>query len=410
MHYCNKNVMTEKFSVEDLLHDVFKPYTLKDVFDKRMAELKISTTTASEILNIDSRAMSNIIHGSKKLVDFTNLIKIASFLQIPKSEVIRLYINALENNFPDQSSLSPEKVTFIKENFDLASFKKAKFINSITNFHEIDMKLTKALGLTSILDYQKPSGDVAFSSGKIKIKNENNRSQWIAFARETFEELNNQNEYDRQALIDYFPKFRWHCTNVELGLTSVIKDLFKMGVTVIYQEALPSLHLRGATFSVYEKPCIVLTNYKGFYPTLFFALIHELFHVLFDWEEIKINGYHLTDDDEVELSVKVKEIEADNFAREYLFSKEKTKKIKPYLNNNPDFVEKFTLENHVHPSFAYVFNAYDLGKTHRWAWALANKFNPKKELSKLLEVLKNPWDDLQPVKEHAKYLKNKFNN
>ena len=47
------------------------------------------------------------------------------------------------------------------------------------------------------------------------------------------------------------------------------------------------------------------------------------------------------------------------------------------------FNEKFTIENNVHPSFAYVFNAYDLGKTHRWAWALANTFNPKKEMSNL---------------------------
>lgn len=183
-----------------------------------------------------------------------------------------------------------------------------------------------------------------------------------------------------------------------------------MGVTVIYQEALPALHLRGATFAVYDKPCVVLTNYRGFYPTLFFALIHELFHVLFDWEEIKVNGYHLTDDDEDEMSVKSKEEEADDFAREFLFSKEKTKLVKPQLNSSPEFVEKFALKHHVHPSFAYVFNAYDLGKTHRWAWALANTFNPKIEMGRLLDGLKNPWDNLKPIREHAKYLKGKYLN
>jgi HTH-type transcriptional regulator / antitoxin HigA len=402
--------MKQKFNVDNLILDLFNSNSLKEVFERRLAELKIAPTTASEILDIDYRAMLNIINGTKTIADFANLIKLANFLQLSTSEVVRLYVSALEKNFPEQSTITPEEIMFIKENFDLASLKKAKFIKSITDFNEINTKLTKALGLRSILDYQKPSGDVAFSAGKTKPKNENNRLQWIAFAKETFEEINNENDYDRQALVEYFPKIRWHCTNVKLGLSSVIKVLFKMGVTVIYQEALPALHLRGATFSVYDKPCVVLTNYRGFYPTLFFALIHELFHVLFDWEEIKLNGYHLSDDDESELHVRAKEDEADSFAREYLFSKEKTKKVKPYLNNNPEFVEKFAVENHVHPSFAYVFNAFDLGKTYRWAWALANTFNPKEEMDSLLESLKNPWEGLQPVKEHAKYLKNILNN
>jgi HTH-type transcriptional regulator/antitoxin HigA len=401
--------MTTNFNVDNLIGELFSPDTLKDLFNRRIAELKITPTTASEVLDIDYRAMLNIINGTKSIADFTNLIKIANFLQVSTTEVVRLYVQALEKNFPQQAGISPEEIKFIQENFDLAALKKAKFIKSITDFNEINEKLTKALGLRNIMDYQKPSGDVAFSAGAITPKNENNRLQWIAFARDTFEEINNPYEYDRTLLVEYFPKIRWHCTNVKLGLPSVIRDLYKMGVTVIYQEALPALHLRGATFSVYDKPCIVLTNYRGFYPTLFFALIHELFHVLFDWEEIKVNGYHLTDDDANELSVKAKDAEADDFAREYLFSKEKTKIVKPYLSTNPAFVEKFAIENHVHPSFAYVFNAYDLGKTHRWAWALANSYNPKEDLQELLEELKNPWEGLQPVKEHAKYLKSKFN-
>jgi Zn-dependent peptidase ImmA (M78 family) len=402
--------MKDKFNVDNVIINLFLPDTLKDIFEKRLDDLKIAPTTASEVLDMDYRSMLNIIHGTKKIADYTNLLKLANFLQLSTAEVSRLYIKALEKNFPEQSMISPEEIAFIKDNFDLASLKKAKFIKSITDFNEINTKLTQALGLRSILDYQKPSGDVAFSSGKRKPKNENNRSQWIAFARDTFEELHNQHDYNRKALVDYFPKIRWHCTNVELGLLSVINDLFKMGVTVIYQEALPALHLRGATFAVYDNPCIVLTNYRGFYPTLFFALIHELFHVLFDWEEIKINGYHLSDDDESELSVRTKEEEADNFAREYLFSKEKTKTVKPYLNNNPAFVEKFAIENHVHPSFAYVFNAFDLGKTYRWAWALANTFNPEDEMDVLLKKLSNPWEVFKPVREHAKYLKTTFNN
>lgn len=400
--------MANEFNIDDLLRGALRPDTLKDKFESRLAELGISATNAANILDIDLRAMMNIINGSKKSADYTNIIKIASFLQIPRSEIVELYVSAMELNFPEHSTLSPEKVKFIKENFDLAALKKAKFIDSIIDFAEIDKKLTTALGLNNILDYRKPKNDVAFCDAKKIPTEDNNRSQWIAFARETFEDISNPNDYDRKAVVEYFPKIRWHCTNVELGLPNVIRELYKMGVTVIYQDPLPSLHVRGATFSVYDKPCIVITNYRGFYPTLWFALLHELFHVLFDWDEIRINLYHLSQEDEETLSVKQKEEEANNFAREYLFSQEKTKAIKRYLNNDESLVAKYAKDNHVHPSFAYVFNAFDLGKTHRWAWALANTYNPKEEMKNLLSGFSNPWEQLKPVKDHAKYLINKY--
>jgi len=407
LHLCNTIVIMSEFNVEDLLRSALRPDTLKDKFENRLAELGISATNAASILEIDQRAMMNIINGSKKIADYTNIMKIASFLQISRAEIMEMYVSSMEKNFPEHSLLSPEKVTFIKNNFDLASLKKAKFIDSIIDFAEIDKKLTTALGLKSILDYQKPQNNVAYSEGKELSTEDNNRSQWIAFARDTFEEISNPNDYNRKAIIEYFPQIRWNCTNIELGLPNVIRELYKMGVTVIYQDPLPSLHVRGATFSVYDKPCIVITNYRGFYPTLWFALLHELFHVLFDWEEIKVNLYHLSEEVDT-LTKKEKEDEANKFAREYLFSIEKTKSVKRYLNNDEDFVIKFTKDNHVHPSFAYVFNAFDLGKTHRWAWALANTHNPKNEMSTLLKGFSNPWEQLKPVREHAKYLTTKY--
>lgn len=402
--------MAEIFNVDDLLTDVFQQETLIDIFNKRLVDLNISATSAAALMDIDYRSLLNILHASKKIVDFTNIIKLASFVHRPKAEILQLYVNALEANFPDESRVSPEQIKFIKANFDLASLKKAGFISSITDFNEINSKLTSALGLSNIMEYQRPSGDVAFSAGTGSVKNENNRLQWIGFARDTFEEIANPNEYDRHRLTEYFPKLRWHCTDVSLGLPSVMKELYKCGVTVIYQDALPALKLRGATFAVNDKPCVVLTNYRGYYPTLFFALIHELFHVLFDWDDILKNRYHLSDDDDKDLSIRVREDEADQFAREYLFSKEKTAYIRPYLKTNHSYVEKFCRDNHVHPSFPYVFYANDVGKSNRWAWAWVNDWNPKAEMVELLKYLGNRWDDKRPIGDHAKFLKTEIFN
>src|SRR5690606_19754745 len=131
--------------------------------------------------------------------------------------------------------------------------------------------------------------------------------------------------------------------------------LYQLGITVVFVPSFPSSHIRGATFCVNDKPCIALTDYVGFYPTLWFALVHELYHVLFDWEEILLNNYHISQENKLNFdSESQSERDADNFARKYLFSKEKMQEVQSFINN-PDLVRHFAISNNVDPSFVYVF-------------------------------------------------------
>jgi HTH-type transcriptional regulator / antitoxin HigA len=380
---------------------------LKDLFNERILELKTSHTSALDILKIQHRTLNGILNGTQKTVDMTNLLKLADFLQRPPEDIIKLYLEELKTNFQKEQFLPSKNIDFIRDNFDLAALKKANFIKSISDYDEIENRIANFFGLISIRNYKRPPVDVAFSKGLIKPKNELTRSFWIKTASDIFEGLDNSNDYNRQTIIDYFPQIRWHSTNVELGLINIIRDLFKMGITIIYLSPLPSLNLRGATFAVNNKPCIVLTDYKGFYSTLWFALIHELFHVVFDWDEIKINRYHISEEDPEQLSVLKKEEEANNFSRDYLFSKEKTDKIRPYLNDFK-YVEEFAKTNQVHPSLIYAFNAFDTGNKNRMAWAIARMHNPK--LKSLIGPLENPWDSPKPISEFVKSIKYKFYN
>jgi len=405
--------MSEKneFNVDDLLNGLFPTQTpqkegLKQLFNRKVQAMNISPTNVLDILNIPYRTLNGILNGTQKMVDYTNLVKLAHFLQLSKEQVVQLYLEELEKNFPSDLSSTPEKVEFICENFDLVSLKKAGFIKSISDYKDIEHRLTSFFGLKSILDYQKPPVDAAYSAGVLKPKNDLGRSVWIKTANDVFEELNNPYPFERKNLVDYFPQIRWHSTNVDKGLTNVINQLFKLGVTVIYQPSLPSLHLRGATFAVNEKPCIVITDYRGFYPTLWFALVHELFHAIFDWDEIKDNLYHLSDENTEKLSVIEKENEADSFAREYLFSKKKMESVRSFINDE-EYIKEFAKNNHVHPSFIYVFNAYDLG-SDKSAWARAKKKNPS--IERLLNQMENRWNDPKPIREFVATIKYKFYN
>lgn len=386
---------TSDFNINSILNNLFRPPTLRELFENKLVELKMATTAALETIEMQHRSLNGILDGTQKTVDFTNFSKLANFLQVPKEKVIELYDNELEKNFPTMT-ISGDKIKFIKENFDLAILKKAGFIESLTDFKHIEQRLLARLGLRSIFEYQKPRNDIAFSSGIFKPRNESTRAFWIKAAKNIFEEIGNPYEYNKKGLVEYFPQIRWHSTNVEKGLIEVIRNLYKLGITVIYQPPLQTLRLRGAIFSVSDKPCIVLTNYVGFYATIWFALIHELYHVLFDWDDIKINLYHLTDDDDDQLSVRERENLADDFARKYFFSKEKAADIKRFIND-AKYVNDVAFENHIHPSMIYVFLAFDSGDKDRAAWARARRFSPQPE--EFVAAIDIPWSDTRLVED-----------
>lgn len=376
--------------------------TLKERFEKRAEELSISPTAALDILNIEYRALNGILNGTQKNVDFTALSKIARFLGITYPEVIELYLRNLDSNYQKEIGYT-EKGKFIVANFDLAILKKLKIIDSINDLGLVEKQILNILGLKNIFDYDREKIDAAFSSANIGVKNSRIRDFWIWYASSELALYNNPYEFNKQELINLFPELRSYSMDEEKGLLQVILILYKLGITVIFQPSMPTLHLRGATISVNDKPCIIITDYKGYYPTLWFALFHELFHVLFDWEEIRINKYHLSLEDDLTYDVKKREEEANRFAREYLFSDKKLEAIKMNLNDE-FFIEAIAKKNQIHSSIIYAFNAFDWGKNDKRVWGKIAKKVPN-ILATLRPLYYYEWGERKAFEEISKIRK-----
>lgn len=387
-----------KNDIDGLLNSLLKSYneqsnlSLKERFELKLSELNITKSQGLEILGIPSRSLIGILEGSAARIDFKTLLKLSYFLNIPKDETVSLFLDSLKDMAPKIEEI--EKRKFIVGSFDLPQLRKAGFIDSITDFKHIEKKVTGFFGYDSIFDYRKDALAPAFSSAKLHKKN-SMVDWWIESAYQQLRRINNHYEYNRKSLIDYFPNIRWHSLNVEKGLLQVIRDLYKIGITVIYQPKLPTIHLRGATFAVNGRPCIVITDYRGFYPTLWFALIHELHHVLFDLDQIMINAYHISDEPNLFEETEI-ENDADKFARDYLFSNEKLRDVIPHIKDKY-FVNSYAKECHVHPSIVYSFYAFDASKKgDKKAWMSVKKFMP--DINICLESLgNNPWQ--KPIKE-----------
>lgn len=373
--------------------------TLREVFDKRIKELKVSQAQVEKTLKIEYRTLNGILDGTTKKFDLGNLVKIAKFLNLEVEDLVQKYVSeALSSSKVYDSDI--EKKNFIVNNFDLPRLKKDKIIDSIIDYEHIEKRICDFLGFDSIFEYKRNRVSPAFWSVKDVI---GNRTQdlWTEWSYQSLKSLNNSYPFDREKLITFFPNIRMHSTNVEKGLYSIIRLLYKIGITVIYQPYQTKLDIRGATFSVNEKPCIVLTNYRKKYPGLWFALLHELHHVLFDWEEILVNTYHISGKDDILIK---KEEKANEFAREYLFPEAKLDQILPYIeNDNDSFVYKYANQNQIHPSIIYDFYSY---RTNIW-----NRFKnhyPDIELC-LNKIDVDPWG--KPLKQVERLREEKiFNN
>jgi len=396
------NMKEDSFNVDDLLNNLFTQDNLATLFDDRVKELGIAPTNALEIMEIEYRPLQNILNGLSPRVDARSFLKLANFLNQPVERIIQLFYKALEANFPEIQDYPKEKIDFINKNFDLATLKRIGFIKDIADYKHIEECILRYFGYKSIFEFKLPGQDIAFSSGIRYAKNILSKGFWVKSAIETFKSLHNPYEYNRESLMAYIPKVRWQSTSVEKGLLNVVKDLFRLGVTVLYQKSVPSLHLRGATIIVNSKPCIVLTDYMGFYTTLWHTLCHEISHVLFDLEDIKKSRYHISEEKNNELPVKEREAAADFFAREFLFSRDKLELVRPHINNRK-FIKDFAERTQVHESFIYTYYAFEYGNEDPKAWARAKLRNPPFE--NLVQSIENPWDNIDPIEIHIGKLK-----
>ena len=411
-----KDFMSKKHSdSDDILNRLFQPKPLKvketldELFNQRLESLNVSKTVALGIMKMTTRSLDGILSGEQKMLDYTQLVKLANFLGIELEKIATLYLEKLQQVHIDENEIkrTNDVVDFVNEKFNLAELRKVGLIDSLTDYEGMVKSICNYFGLNNIFEYKEPDMNIAFSSGKRAIRNSGIKN-WMYLAEQTCIELRNPNEYIQDNLVNYFPQIRWQSIDVDNGLVNVIKHLYQIGITVVFIPSFPSSHIRGATFCVNDKPCIALTDYVGFYPTLWFALIHELYHVLFDWDEILLTNYHISQENQLNFdSESQSEKDADTFARKYLFSKEKMKEAHSFINN-PELVRHFAISNNVDPSFVYVFYAFDAPKTDKYAWGRAKKYNPKTD--KLKSKLQHNFKTNNSFAEHVKKIRNTVYN
>lgn len=378
--------------------------TLREVVDEKKLELGItSDLQLSKAVDIDKSTLDRILNGDTKKVDLFSLLKLDEFFGIGIKKLVQVYVSSLKPEFVGELERA-RNTSYIMRRFDLPGLKRSKIIDNISDFEQIEQKLKTFFGLDSITEYDRTVGAVMFSRSKAS-SDDKMREFWVRAAHMQFEKIDNPHAYDEDALRGLLPKLRAKTRNEATGLLEVIQALFRVGVTVIVQSYLSKTQVRGGTFAVKGKPCIVLTDLNKSYPMLWFALLHELYHVLYDFEAIRKFQYHLTGDVESNLLL-FSEDDADYFGQEMLFTKAELGFISPLITSQVS-VADFAKRNKVHPGIIYSFYCQEEKKKGKNVYGIFQHLFGKADET-LQMVRTNPWDK-ESIFQEVDTIKKKYN-
>lgn len=373
---------------------------LRHLLERKLEEYDLSKTKAIALLGIDKATFEDIIDGNARQPTLINVIKIAEFLGVDQNYIIKAVISG-QHSDNIGSIEKARNATFIAKNFDIKRLAKAGFFSNTDDPDYLISRILTFFGYESINEYENELTGVLFSKTKRQFIDKM-KDFWVRSAFQCFKDTNNPNDYDREALKELIPKIKPYSQDVENGLLTVCKALYSAGVTVIFQKQLTTTQVRGATFVVNGKPCIVLTDLNKRYTTIWETLIHELYHVLFDFDKIEKQTYHLSGEDDLLLI----EGKADEFSREYFCGYDDYKFIAPHITN-PLIVDRLAKKLEVHPSFVYSSFRYFQDKLHgKNFWAAFKEHFP--DYTAAVKKLKPVTWKEGSIKEIAKNIREVF--
>lgn len=324
---------------------------LPTLLRRREEELGVTETQAARILGFTSvTKLRRLKSREQQKIDALTLVKLSNYLELGVDGVARVLV----------ATMAPEQVAeieqtrarhFLARTFDLKGLKAIGFIADHNDFDAIAARLTGYFRLDSLFDYSAKVAQPLLMQRRMSFKSEM-RSFWTEAVRHQFEQRPNPYPFDRDRLMALMPQVRQYTRHVNTGLLTVAKALYRAGVTVIAQPYLNGTAIHGATFAIDGRPYIVVTDLMKKYPAVWFSLLHELAHVLYDWGQLCRTAFHLSG----EADTLLVEDRANLVASGLLMQDEKLRYIAAHIDNR-FLVSQFAAENDVHPCIVYWLHA-----------------------------------------------------
>lgn len=328
-----------------------KDLSLREMLSLFLKENEITDTAISDEVGITRATLSKFLRGESDL-KFMQAIRLMKILGLSEGEFIAVYCK--DKEIEDQSLERLERISYIAKNFDVAALKKLNIITPRAKVDEYETCICNFLGIKSIYEYDDTSlMPILFSKSNRQVQEEKESKMtafWLRCAIRSFYIIGNPNEFDKEMLLQLLRRASEFTEDEKRGYYRFVLVLYQIGVTVLTQAYTTGTKAHGGTMILDGKPYIVVTDMGKKYHKLWISLLHELYHVVNDFEMIETLSYHYSTPETPDLFLN--EQKADLFALNILINptiQDKLIKVIP----SPFKVKALAKELHVSPSIIY---------------------------------------------------------
>ena len=389
----------------------YKDISLREALKEFLQSNGIPVSALAEKLSIDRRFLERYISEGGD-IKFAQAIKIMQVLDIEPAKFIQGFKNDLEGTSEEISDEST-KLSFLYSRFDIPSLKEIGLIKKRAKIDEIRDQICSFFGFQNIYEYDTFAilPEALFSRSTRYIKEQKSARMnefWLKCLYHSFKKIDNPNPFDRE-LLEEFVKHIYEYTIDEIhGYEKVILVLYKLGVTVLTQPYVSGTGKYGATMIIDDKPCVVITDMNKKYHKLWLSLLHELYHILNDYDMLQKIAYHITSTDNPDLFLN--EESADTFALSMLIKQSDREEL-PKIIRLGHMVMKAAKTIHVHPSI--IYGVYLEGLDSKKQSAEFKKYGSSSCLIGTEKAIKNVVFDpigLQDLRKAIEVMRQEFKN
>lgn len=353
--------------------------SLREMLSRFMSENDITINAISDEIKANNDTVSKFLRGEISDLKFMQAVRLMKVLGISEGEFVSAYCKG--KDMEEESFDKLERISYITKNFDVPALKRLNIIPKV-KVEEYEKYICNFLGIGSIYEYDDTSLMPAlFSKSKRKMQEEKESkmtSFWLRCAIQSFIKIENPNEFDKDLLFQLLRRSAEFTEDERNGYYKFILILYQIGITVLTQPYATGTNAHGATLIINGKPCVIITDMGKKYHKLWLSLLHELYHVVNDFEIIESLSYHFSTPDMPDLLLN--EQKADQFAMDVLINPEIQDKLSRVVSFQSK-VKALAKELHISPAIIYGVYLESLPKGRMKSQQFARFNNPEMLIS-----------------------------
>ena len=302
--------------------------SLRDLIQDFINQNDVPASSIAEEIKIHKDTFAKFLAGETDL-KFMQALRIMKVLGLSIEEFISAYTKDFDNEEESTTSAKLDHIAYVTKNFDVPTLKKVGIIYPRAKMEDYAKCICNFFGFKSIYEYDDASLlPTLFSKSKRKVMEEKEAKMtafWLKCAISSFNRIDNPNEFNPNLLTQLMKRSAEFTKDTRYGYYRFILVLYQIGVTVLTQQYTTGTKAYGGTLILNDKPCIIVTDMGKQYHKLWISLMHELYHVIYDFEILKSMEYHFSTPEQPDLLVN--EEKADQFALNILVHPEIQKNL-----------------------------------------------------------------------------------